>query len=56
METRDAVSATFRAGADGVLLSWKYSEMRLANLSGAGEAIRLMGLRVAHRSKNANKN
>jgi len=42
--TRDAVLAAFRAGADGVLLSRKYSEMRLANLSGAGEAIRQLGL------------
>jgi hypothetical protein len=38
--TRDAVLAAFRAEADGVLLSRKYSEMRLANLRGAGEAIR----------------
>lgn len=42
--TRDAVLAAFRAGADGVLLSRKYSEMKLANLSGAGEAIRQLGL------------
>ena len=38
--TRDAVMAAFRAGAPGVILSRKYSEMKLANLSGAGEAIR----------------
>lgn len=38
--TRDAVAAAFRAGSDGVLLSRKYSEMKLANLRGAGEAIR----------------
>jgi hypothetical protein len=38
--TRQAVAAAFRAGADGVLLSRKYSEMKLANLAGAGEAIR----------------
>jgi len=37
---KQAVLAAFRAGAPGVLLSRKYSEMRLANLSGAGEAIR----------------
>jgi hypothetical protein len=37
---RDAVAAAFRGGADGVILSRKYSEMRLANLSGAGEAVR----------------
>ena len=37
--TRKAVQAAFRGGADGVILSRKYSEMRLANLSGAGAAI-----------------
>jgi hypothetical protein len=37
---RQAVQAAFRAGAPGVILSRKYSEMRLANLSGAGDAIR----------------
>ncbi|MFN7919644.1 MAG: hypothetical protein U0Q16_06080 [Bryobacteraceae bacterium] len=42
--TRDAVLAAFRAGADGVLLSRKYSEMKLANLSGAGDAIRELRL------------
>jgi hypothetical protein len=42
--TRDAVLAAFRAGSDGVLLSRKYSEMKLANLRGAGEAIRQLGL------------
>lgn len=42
--TRNAVLAAFRGGADGVLLSRKHSEMRLGNLSGAGEAIRTLGL------------
>jgi hypothetical protein len=42
--TRDAVLAAFKAGADGVILSRKYSEMRLANLRGAGEAVRQAGL------------
>ncbi len=42
--TRDAVLAALRAGAHGVVLSRKYSEMKLANLSGAGEAIRELGL------------
>jgi hypothetical protein len=37
---RDAVLAAFRAGSDGVILSRKYSEMKLANLRGAGAAIR----------------
>jgi len=41
--TKDAVLAAFRGGADGVLLSRKYSEMKLANLRGAGEAIRELG-------------
>jgi hypothetical protein len=35
-----AVLSAFRAGAPGVILSRKYSEMQLADLSGAGEAIR----------------
>ncbi len=37
---KQAVLAAFRAGAPGVILSRKYSEMRLADLSGAGDAIR----------------
>jgi hypothetical protein len=41
--TKAAVTAAFKAGAHGVLLSRKYSEMRLANLSGAGEAIKELG-------------
>jgi hypothetical protein len=35
-----AVKAAFAGGADGVLLSRKYSEMRLDNLRAAGRAIR----------------
>jgi Mrp family chromosome partitioning ATPase len=42
--TRDAVMAAFRVGFDGVILSRKYSEMKLANLAGAGAAIRQLGL------------
>jgi hypothetical protein len=42
--TRDAVAAALRAGSDGVLLSRKYSEMKLANLRGAGAAIKAAGL------------
>lgn len=34
-----AVLAAFRGGAHGVVLSRKYSEMKLDNLSGAGDAI-----------------
>ena len=39
-----SVRAGIRAGAPGVLLSRKYSEMRLADLSGAGDAIRELKL------------
>jgi len=36
----EAVKAAFAGGAHGVLLSRKYSEMRLDNIRGAGKAIR----------------
>lgn len=39
-DTYDATLAAFKAGADGVILSRKYSEMMLANLDAAGRAIR----------------
>jgi len=39
-----AVLAAFRAGAHGVVLSRKYSEMKLDNLSGAGDAIKELGI------------
>ena len=42
--TRDAVLAAFRAGSDGVILSRKWSEMKRANLAGAGAAMRQLGL------------
>jgi hypothetical protein len=38
------VLAAFRGGADGVILSRKYSEMKLANLKGAGLALKQLGL------------
>ena len=41
--TRDAVLAAFHGGADGVILSRKYSEMKLGNLAGAGDAIKALG-------------
>jgi len=41
---KEATLAALRAGAPGVLLSRKYSEMKLSNLSGAGEAIRELRL------------
>ncbi len=42
--TRDVVLAAFKGGADGVLLSRKYSEMKLANLKGAGLALKELGM------------
>ncbi len=41
---RDAVKGAFAGGAKGVVLSRKYSEMRLDNLAGAGQAVRELGL------------
>jgi hypothetical protein len=41
---RDAVKAAFAGGAKGVVLSRKYSEMKLANLAGAGQALRELGM------------
>ena len=41
--TKAAVLAALKAGVHGVLLSRKYSEVRLANLAAAGEAIREFG-------------
>jgi hypothetical protein len=37
---KDAVTAAFNAGAPGIILSRKYSEMKLTNLKGAGDAVR----------------
>jgi hypothetical protein len=42
---RDAVLAAFRGGADGVILSRKYSEMKLENLAGAGDALNQLGFK-----------
>ncbi len=39
-QVKQAVLAAFAGGANGVVLSRKYSEMRLDNLSGAGAAMR----------------
>jgi hypothetical protein len=43
-DVRQAVKAAFSAGAAGVVLSRKYSEMKLANLSGAGQGLREIGV------------
>ncbi|WP_419803689.1 twin-arginine translocation signal domain-containing protein [Terriglobus sp.] len=42
--TKAVVEAAFHGGADGVILSRKYSEMKLANLRAAGEAVRSLHL------------
>jgi hypothetical protein len=39
-DTYAATLAALKAGADGLILSRKYSEMRLANLAAAGRAVR----------------
>ena len=39
-DTYAAVAAALKAGADGLILSRKYSEMLLANLAAAGRAVR----------------
>jgi hypothetical protein len=40
---KDAVLAAMRGGAEGVVLSRSYSEMKPANLEGAGKAMRELG-------------
>ncbi len=42
-DTYAAVTAALKAGAHGVILSRKYSEMELANLAAAGKAVRDCG-------------
>jgi len=42
-DTYAAVRAALEAGADGLILSRKYSEMPLANLTAAGRAVRQFG-------------
>jgi hypothetical protein len=39
-DTYAATAAALKAGADGVLFSRKYSEMRLTNLAAGGKAVR----------------
>jgi hypothetical protein len=43
-DVRLAVRAALEAGAQGVVLSRKYSEMKLANLSAAGQALKEIGI------------
>jgi hypothetical protein len=42
-DVKAAVIAAFEAGAQGVVLSRKYSEMRLANLAAVGDALETLG-------------
>jgi hypothetical protein len=42
--TAEVVKQAFRAGAHGIVVSRKYSEMRLETLSGVGDAVRESGL------------
>jgi hypothetical protein len=42
--TKAVVLAAFRGGAEGVILSRKYSEMKLENLRAAGVALKEIGL------------
>ena len=42
-DVKAAVLAAFSAGAPGVILSRKYAEMKLTNLTGAAEALREVG-------------
>ena len=43
-DVREAVKAAFAGGAEGIVLSRKYSEMMLANLAGAGQGVRDAGV------------
>lgn len=43
---KDVVTQVFRAGAPGIVLSCDFTEMKLENLRGAGDAIRALGLKV----------
>jgi hypothetical protein len=50
LTTREGVKASteaaFRAGVNGIVISRKYSEMRLDHLSGVGDAIKELGVNV----------
>ena len=43
---RDMVKQAFRAGVPGIIISREYTEMRLENLSGVGDALRELGLQT----------
>ena len=39
----ESLAAAFEAGADGVIISRKYSEMDVQNLEGIGRALKALG-------------
>jgi hypothetical protein len=45
-DVKKAVTQAFQAGAPGIVISREYAEMKLDNLSGAGDAIRELGLKT----------
>lgn len=45
-DVKKIVMQAFQAGAPGIVISREYSEMKLDNLSGAGDAIRELGLKT----------
>jgi hypothetical protein len=49
---RDAVLAALDAGADGVVISRKYSEMRLENLNGVDDAVKSQNTQSFNLSNN----
>jgi hypothetical protein len=42
-DVKESVLAAFHAGAPGIVISRKYSEMRLANLAAVSDALRELG-------------
>jgi hypothetical protein len=45
-DVKKAVIQAFQAGAPGIVISREYTEMKLDNLSGSGDAIRELGLKT----------
>jgi hypothetical protein len=43
---KDIVMQAFRAGAPGIVISREYTEMKLDNLSGVGDALRELGIKT----------
>jgi len=46
LDVKNAVRQAFRAGVPGIVISREYTEMKFENLSGAGDAIRELGLKT----------